>query len=202
MPSYVWTFFFWNSLYIFCEFLLFRAAPIAYGDSQAMSLIGATAAGLNHSHSSAGSLTHWARPGMETTTSWFLVGFVSAQPQRKLHSVNFEFYSSGFPTVFCCIGNFLKNVQIKSGVSKPWPWAKSSWFYNWNINGTQPPHFLMYIAGLCHNENWVGTIETILPAKPKVLNIWPFQFLLWCSGFRIQCCLYGGVLQSPALRGR
>ena len=39
-------------LFVFC---LFRAAPVAYGDSQARGLIGATAAGLHHSHSNAGS---------------------------------------------------------------------------------------------------------------------------------------------------
>ena len=32
-------------------FLLFRAAPMEYGGSQARGLIGATAAGLHHSHS-------------------------------------------------------------------------------------------------------------------------------------------------------
>ena len=37
---------------------LFRASLSAYGGSQARGLIGATAAGLCHSHSKAGSLTH------------------------------------------------------------------------------------------------------------------------------------------------
>ena len=31
-----------------------------------------------------GSLTHWARPGMEPETSWFLVGFISAVPRWEL----------------------------------------------------------------------------------------------------------------------
>ena len=31
-----------------------------------------------------GSLIHWARPGIEPTSSWILVGFVSAEPQREL----------------------------------------------------------------------------------------------------------------------
>ena len=35
-------------------------------------------------HGNAKSLTHWARPGIEPTTSWFLVGFVSAAPRREL----------------------------------------------------------------------------------------------------------------------
>ena len=42
---------FWVIIY----FLLFRAAPVAYGSSQARDPIGATAAGLHHSHSHAGS---------------------------------------------------------------------------------------------------------------------------------------------------
>ena len=42
-------------LVLFC---LFRAAPAAYGGSQARSQIGATAAGLHHSHSNVGSKLH------------------------------------------------------------------------------------------------------------------------------------------------
>ena len=30
-------------------------------------------------------LTHWARPGIEPSSSWILVGFVSAAPQSELH---------------------------------------------------------------------------------------------------------------------
>ena len=49
--SYVFVFFIFISFY----FLLFRAAPAAYGGSQARGPVGATAAGLCHSHSNAGS---------------------------------------------------------------------------------------------------------------------------------------------------
>ena len=35
-------------------------------------------------HGNTGSSTHWARPGIEHATSWFLVGFVSAAPWREL----------------------------------------------------------------------------------------------------------------------
>ena len=45
-------------LFCCCLFWLFRAAPEAYGGSQARSRIRATAAGLHHSHSHVGSLTH------------------------------------------------------------------------------------------------------------------------------------------------
>ena len=39
------------NFFLFLFFLLFRAAPTAYGDSQAMGQIRAAAASLQHSHS-------------------------------------------------------------------------------------------------------------------------------------------------------
>ena len=35
-------------------------------------------------HCNARSSTHWARPGIELATSWFLVGSISAAPQQEL----------------------------------------------------------------------------------------------------------------------
>ena len=72
-------------------FGLFRAAPKAYGGSQARGRIRAVTTGLHHSHSNVRSegvcnlhhrltsltLTHWARPGMEPESTWMLVGFVN-----------------------------------------------------------------------------------------------------------------------------
>ena len=74
-------------------FCLFGAAPTAYGSSRARGQIGATAARLHHSHSNhqiwtvsvtyttahnnARSLIHWVRPGIELTTSWFLVRYIN-----------------------------------------------------------------------------------------------------------------------------
>ena len=80
-------------------FCLFRSGPAAYEGSQARSRIGAAVAGLHHSdsnwgsepqlgiqatsvtyitaHGNAGSLTHWARPGMAPTSSWILVRYVN-----------------------------------------------------------------------------------------------------------------------------
>ena len=81
-------------LFIFC---IFRAAPVAYGGSQARGLIQAVATSLHHSHSNAGSraasatytaahgntgsLIHWVRPGIKPTSSWVLVGFITTEPQ-------------------------------------------------------------------------------------------------------------------------
>ena len=78
-------------------FFFFRATPMAYGSSQARGQIRAAAAGLHHSHSqiqaapatyttahgNARSLTHRVRPGIEPTTSCFLVGFISTVPQQR-----------------------------------------------------------------------------------------------------------------------
>ena len=44
--------------FCFCLFVFSRAAPMAYGGSQARGLIGAAAAGLHHSHSNRGSESH------------------------------------------------------------------------------------------------------------------------------------------------
>ena len=85
--------------FYFILFLLFLGLRLQHMEVP-RDLTGATAAGLHHSHRNARSepclqptsqlmamldpLTHWSRPGIERTTSWFLVGFVSAEPQREL----------------------------------------------------------------------------------------------------------------------
>ena len=73
-------------------FSLFRAASVAYGGSQSRGPNRTTAASLHHSHSNARFLTHWARPEIEPSTSWFLVGLFhctrTGTPLRIL-SMNF-----------------------------------------------------------------------------------------------------------------
>ena len=82
-------------------FFFLRAAPATYGDLQAGGQIRAVPGELHCSHSNqcriqavsvtytiahgnARSPTHWVRPGIEPTTSWFLVRFVSAAPRQEL----------------------------------------------------------------------------------------------------------------------
>jgi len=55
--SLLLVFFFFLLLFLLL-FLLFRAAPVAYGDSQARGQIGAVIAGLCHSYSNTGSKPH------------------------------------------------------------------------------------------------------------------------------------------------
>ena len=84
-------------IFFFLSFCLFRAAPTAYGGSQARGQIRATPQPQQHqiraesvthitAHGNVRSFTHWTRPGIEPTNSWFLIGFISAVPQRKLPS--------------------------------------------------------------------------------------------------------------------
>ena len=91
--SFIALFFFYHIHVLFLNklfFFFFRATPEAYGSSQARDLIRATVAGLHHSHQqhqvhgNAGSLTHWSRPGIEPTTSWSLVRFISTAPRWEL----------------------------------------------------------------------------------------------------------------------
>ena len=87
------------SFLFFGLFYLFRASPLTYGNSQARGWIGAMAAGLSQpqqcgiwatfvtyttAHGNAGSLTHWARPGIEPISTWMLVKFISTEPRQEL----------------------------------------------------------------------------------------------------------------------
>ena len=74
-------FFFFNFLFILSQF--------EYGIFCARSRIRAAAAGLYHSHSNAGSLTHFERPGIEPAFSWMLVGFITTEPQKELRNWTF-----------------------------------------------------------------------------------------------------------------
>ena len=91
-------------------FLLFKAAPAAYGSSQARSWIGAVAAGLgpqkqqcriqatsltySAAPSNARSLAHWVRPGIKPTSSWILVGFVTCWAATETPQI---IHSCGIP---------------------------------------------------------------------------------------------------------
>ena len=89
-------------MYLFTLFFFFKAAPAAYGSFQARGQIGASAAGLHHSHRKVGlepclwptphttvhgnaeSLTHWARPEIKHSSSRILVRFITTELQGKL----------------------------------------------------------------------------------------------------------------------
>ena len=101
---------------LFFSLGLFRAAPTAYGNSQAKGHIRAVAASLHHSpaiqdpncvcdvhHSSPKCLTHLPRARIKTASSGILVSFVTAEPQQepsRRSVLNVNFYT--VPLVKLC----------------------------------------------------------------------------------------------------
>ena len=90
---------FYYFIFLSFSFAFSRAAPAAYGTSQARGIIGAVASSLRQSHSNSGPKPHLQptpqltvtldpepteRPGIKPTISWFLVVFVSAVPRWEL----------------------------------------------------------------------------------------------------------------------
>ena len=90
---------FYSLFTFFFFFLLFRAALMAYGSSQARGRIRAAATGLHHkpqqhsiqaesatytmAHGNVRSPTHWAKTGIKPTSLWILVRFVSTEPWQE-----------------------------------------------------------------------------------------------------------------------
>ena len=90
----------WNILWTAGKYFLFflfffGAAPVAWRNSQARGLIRAAAAldpshfcdPTHTAHGNSGSLTYWARPGIEPAISGILEGFVTTEPQGKLPKI-------------------------------------------------------------------------------------------------------------------
>ena len=93
----------------------FRATPAAYGGSQDRCQIRNIAAGLCHSHSNAGSLTHWPRPGIKPASAWMLFRFICTEPwQEHLSFFNLKlpddiWYCTSFHSLFSiCICSLVK----------------------------------------------------------------------------------------------
>ena len=92
-------FFLSSFFFFFLSFYIFRAAPKAHGCSQVRGSPGATAASLHHSHGNAGSLTHWARPGIKPISSWILAGFITCwatvgTPRQTVIFLIFRFWGA------------------------------------------------------------------------------------------------------------
>ena len=92
-------------IYLFKLFFALRAAPVAYGSSQARGGIQAATPSLCHSHSNtrsephlwptlqlasnSRSLTHWARPRIKLASSWILVLFLTQWATTGTHPISF-----------------------------------------------------------------------------------------------------------------
>ena len=71
-------------------------------------------------HGNTGCLTHWARPGIEPSTSWFLVGFISAVPKWELPVSFFFFFFSHVGSIFSPVENGLCLYEIVIEVTLDW----------------------------------------------------------------------------------
>ena len=81
----------------FFVFFLLKRPHLKYMEVPRLGVELELSASLCHSHSNAGSLTHWARPGNEHVSSWILVMFINPKPQQELlfpysSSIYFHFF--------------------------------------------------------------------------------------------------------------
>ena len=99
---FVWLVFVFGFV-LFC-FCFFKASRVTYGSSQPRGLnqscscwpmpqpqqcwIWVTSVTYTSAHGNAGSLIHWVRPGMEPTSSWILVMFVTTEPQWEVLGIS------------------------------------------------------------------------------------------------------------------
>ena len=139
-----------NRLIATSSSLLFRAAVMAYGRSPARSQIGAASVTYTTAHRNAGSLTHWARPGIELASSQTL-RHVPNLPQFELLITTSWFATLG---VFYINSSQLTMSQLTTGASFPsslfshqipisYSITGSSWYYYGNFThiGVQYLHY-------------------------------------------------------------
>ena len=97
-------------------------------------------------HSNAGSLTHWARPGIEPMSSWMLVRLVSTELWRELPE---EFFKWALSTrsLLTCLHSCPFPTPLWGGLQRGGKWEV----------GTDTPAMLMpQGAVLCKFRRWSG----------------------------------------------
>ena len=102
------------------------------------------------------SLTHWARPGMEPTTSWLLVGFVSTAPQRELQALQIWWPpGQGIRTM----GGREIAVILQSAFFKAAPDSGWAWYY-----------FYFFLQNKIHifKHNYIHTDYYIMDLKKQI----------------------------------
>ena len=72
-------------------------------------------------HGNAGSPTHWVRPGIKPTSSWILVGLITAEPQQEFQ--NFFFFFSHTCDLWKFPGQELNLLHSSSNTKSLICWA-------------------------------------------------------------------------------
>ena len=106
-------------------------------------------------HSSAGSLTHRGRPGIEPTTWWFLVRFISAAPWWE--RLNLKIFQRKI-LIFLIIN--LKHIWTSciSNDDGHLSFRTDSWLMNW-INNVKLVYFFLHYKSV---NSWRFTVIKIL----------------------------------------
>ena len=133
---------------------------------------------LHHSlHSNASSLAHWARPGIETATSWFLVGFVNhwATSGTRIHSLI-----------------VLNELSLSIGWNFLFPRNKC-----WRLS----PHYLriwLYLGpGRCNYLRWLHTwVGWTLNPIWFVSDMICVRYDLWIQKHKASECAYAATSQE------
>ena len=108
----LWVFFLFVSFFL-CLFLLFRAAPVAYGGSQAKGPIRATANGLHHSYSNRGPEPH-LRPTPQLTA------MLDPQSTERGQGLNPQTHSSQSDLCLLCHNGNCFEDKIKQAFQFSW----------------------------------------------------------------------------------
>ena len=124
--------------------------------------IGAMSVTYTTAHGHPGCLTYWARPGIKPASSWMLVRFISAEPQRELWTTVFI-----HSTIDGCLGS-----------SRPWLfWGLLLWMFLYVSLGAH--QFLHVSAGKIPRSGIVGRQTVVQSGHVRFLVALHFFFFFY-----------------------
>ena len=132
--------------------------------------IQATSSTYTTAHGNAGSLTHWARPGIEPASSWLLSRFVSAEPWWELLMNN-----------FLKVMSFISSIFIWDFLSAFPKWIVPVCFHDWYLSAVRiislhlcPKMLVNFSPLFCIlKTTWNSSILDFLEVKKSPQGIHP-----------------------------
>ena len=122
-------------------------------------------------HGNTGSSTHWVRPGIEPATSWNLIRFISAEPQRDLRFA--QFLTGDIEIILRCTKNSIWEIKME--------WAV---YQVCSFLGHQWPPWMCLCPPLSHLSSMSYSGPFSRPWKTVLLAWDPtFQGFLLCFDF-------------------